>query len=53
MPSADERKESEFALAKPYLGTGALSAASLFDVTGWVCVGECTVVVRQATTHGG
>ncbi|CAK9781630.1 NAD(P)-binding protein [Cutaneotrichosporon oleaginosum] len=38
MSSADARKESEFALAKPYLGTGALSASSLFDVKGWVCV---------------
>ncbi|BEI84925.1 hypothetical protein CcaverHIS002_0503260 [Cutaneotrichosporon cavernicola] len=38
MASADARKESEFALAKPYLGTGALAASSLFDVSGWVCV---------------
>lgn len=48
MASKEARKESEGALGKAYIGTGALSIPNLFDVKGWVCVGEYG---RQAWTR--
>lgn len=55
MASADARKESEGALGKAYIGTGALSVSQLFDIKGWVCVGECGRVEggRQGGDGGG